>query len=287
LEECNVEKSKDSFEGYNNSYSSNNNNNNNNDDDDGWVNMDSMDCNGGGPILNKGPKDRDINAILVSKGYEKAAPRTIKRSIDECLQQPSSKQESSSSSLYSDDDEENEDGMGSLIPGLPDDIAKACMALIPRSELPAMGHVSKAWKSLIESREFHKLRKDSHMVEEWLYALTVSDDDGDDDSDSDAKEMCWRVFNPGKNEWRGVAPMPGPLRTGSGLAVIDGKLLVIGGAVGNGGGAVADVLIYDSALDRYGSSTYFCFVCNLNRFHMHAIGSDRAAGMECPCFCFD
>ena len=234
LEGCSAEKNK-GLEGYNN------NNNNNN----GWIDMTSIDCNGGG-IVNKGFKDCNLNVKLVSKGFERTMP--IDRSIDEHLQ--SNKE----SSLYHDD-------MGSLIPGLPDDIVKSCMALIPRSDFPAMGCVSKSWKSFIESREFHKLRKDSNTLEEWLYALTVSDDH--------MKEMSWRVFNPEKNEWKGVASMPGPTKLGSGFAVIDGKLFVIGGVVENGG-AVADVLLYDSALNRYSPLNISLYISKFLLFFLFA-----------------
>eukprot|EP00250_Pteridium_aquilinum_P014081 c21765_g1_i1 orf=591-1865(+) len=167
----------------------------------------------------------------LSKGYD---PLDVNRDY---IAGPSCKMEEGPSIL------QDYDYAGTLIPGLPDDIAKSCMALVPRTDFPAMGCVAKSWKAVLQSKEFRKIRTDMGTIEAWLYALTISEDH---------KRTCWQVFSPLQNAWKDLSPMPGPLKSGSGFAVLDGKLLVIGGAVGESkSSAVADVLLYDSSLNRW------------------------------------
>ncbi|THU50517.1 hypothetical protein C4D60_Mb06t21040 [Musa balbisiana] len=59
-----------------------------------------------------------------------------------------------------------------IIPGLPDDVAKTCLALVPRCDIPVMGAVCKTWRSFIQSKEFLTVRKYAKQVEEWIFILT-------------------------------------------------------------------------------------------------------------------
>lgn len=59
-----------------------------------------------------------------------------------------------------------------ILPGLPDDVAKYCLALVPRSNFPSMGKVSKSWRAFLESKELIIIRKLACVLEEWLYVLT-------------------------------------------------------------------------------------------------------------------
>eukprot|EP00249_Psilotum_nudum_P020789 c27847_g1_i2 orf=1262-1948(+) len=139
----------------------------------------------------------------------------------------------------------------SLIPGLPDDVAKFCLALVPRLDFPAMSCVSRSWKALLRSKEFHLVRMKAGTLEEWLYALTVI---------PGLQEMRWQVLNP-DCRWKCLPPMPGPMKVGFGLVVVDGKLLVIGGLVEEDSKCVAraDVLEYDSATNRWYSFLHSLF----------------------------
>jgi hypothetical protein len=56
----------------------------------------------------------------------------------------------SKSILCNDRDDES-----ALLPGLPDDVAQYCLALVPRSDFQSLGFVSKAWRSSIVSNEFY------------------------------------------------------------------------------------------------------------------------------------
>lgn len=47
-----------------------------------------------------------------------------------------------------------DDGKSPILPGLPDDVAKYCLALVPCSNFPAMAGVCKKWRSFIQNKEF-------------------------------------------------------------------------------------------------------------------------------------
>ncbi|XP_042500885.1 F-box/kelch-repeat protein At1g67480-like [Macadamia integrifolia] len=135
-----------------------------------------------------------------------------------------------------------------ILPGLPDDVAKYCLAFVPPTNFPAMGAVCKQWRSFILSKEFGTLRKQAGKVEEWLYVLT-----GDGDGDGDGKGSHWEVLSRLGNEQYLLPPMPGPMKGGFGVVVLDGKLLIIAGYLAYEGTGVvsADVYQYDSRFNRW------------------------------------
>ncbi|KAG0458037.1 hypothetical protein HPP92_022954 [Vanilla planifolia] len=132
----------------------------------------------------------------------------------------------------------------SILPGLPDDVSKLCLALIPRKYLPVVAAVCKRWRMFIQSKEFISLRKESGMLEEWLYFLT---------GDLDGNGSHWEVVNSlGGRSWV-LPPMPSTIRAGFGIVVLDGKLLILGGLSMDGGIQIAsdDVFEYDARLNRW------------------------------------
>lgn len=158
---------------------------------------------------------------------------SVKQNIPTCLK--------SNSQLSS---ETIEDLDSAILPGLPDDVAKYCLALVPRSNFPTMGGVSKRWRSFIQSKEFIIVRKLAGVLEEWLYVLTM---------DSEGKESNWEVLDCfGHKHWL-LPPMPGPVKAGFGVVVFNGKLLVMAGfsVIDGTGSATSDVYQYDSCLNRF------------------------------------
>lgn len=131
-----------------------------------------------------------------------------------------------------------------ILPGLPDDVAKLCLALVPRTDLPALGAVSKRWRSFIRSKELITIRKQLGLLEEWLYMLTI-DDEG--------KESHWEVSDCFGNKHGDLPPMPCGLKVGFGVVVLNGKLLVMAGCTVSEGtaSATADVYQYDSCLNSW------------------------------------
>ncbi|KAH0467004.1 hypothetical protein IEQ34_004242 [Dendrobium chrysotoxum] len=136
------------------------------------------------------------------------------------------------------------DSFCSILPGLPDDIAMFCLALIPRKYIPIMGAVCKRWRMFIQSKDFIPVRKETGMLEEWLYFLT---------SDLDGKGSHWEVMSSLEGKTWMLPPMPGSVKAGFSTVVIDGKLLVIGGFSMNDGiqSTSADVYQYDTRLNRW------------------------------------
>uniref|UniRef100_A0A7N0VJE7 F-box domain-containing protein n=1 Tax=Kalanchoe fedtschenkoi TaxID=63787 RepID=A0A7N0VJE7_KALFE len=136
------------------------------------------------------------------------------------------------------------DDSSNLLPGLPDDVAKHCLALVPRSNFPTMGSVCKTWRSFIHSKEFITVRRLAGVLEEWLYVLTM---------EAEGQESRWEVLDCYGNKHRVLPPMPGQSKVGFGVVVLDGQLLVMAGyALVDGTGAVsADVYQYDSCLNSW------------------------------------
>lgn len=131
-----------------------------------------------------------------------------------------------------------------ILPGLPDDVAKHCLALVPRSNFPAMGAVCKPWRSFLQSKELIAVRKQAGMLEEWLYVLT---------GDAEGKGRHWEILDCFGHERQSLPPMPGPEKTGFEVVVLGGKLLVVAGYFVDEGTACvsADVYQYDSCLNRW------------------------------------
>lgn len=131
-----------------------------------------------------------------------------------------------------------------LIPGLSDDVAKLCLALVPRSNFPSMGGVCKKWRFVVQSKEFITVRRLAGMLEEWLYVLTMN---------SGGRESHWEVMDSLGRKLSSLPPMPGPAKAGFKVVVVDGKLLVIAGYSMINGSHVAssDVYQYDTCLNRF------------------------------------
>ncbi|KAF7813613.1 F-box/kelch-repeat protein [Senna tora] len=131
-----------------------------------------------------------------------------------------------------------------ILPGLPDDVAKHCLALVPRSYFPAMGGVCKKWRSFIQSKEFITVRKLAGVLEEWLYILTMGTEEA---------ESHWEVLDCLGQKHRSLPPMPGPGKAGFGVVVLNGKLLVMAGysVIDGTGSASAEVYQYDSCLNSW------------------------------------
>uniref|UniRef100_A0A0D9W430 F-box domain-containing protein n=2 Tax=Leersia perrieri TaxID=77586 RepID=A0A0D9W430_9ORYZ len=136
------------------------------------------------------------------------------------------------------------DSYGTLIPGLPEDLAKICVALVPRRYFPVMGAVSKRWMEFIESNEFIAVRKEVRRLEEQIYVLITG---------AGGKGPCWEVLGSLEHKNRILPSMPGLTKAGFGVVVLDGKLFVMAGyVVDYGNEYVSDeVYQYDARLNRW------------------------------------
>jgi len=146
--------------------------------------------------------------------------------------------------------QKQDDSYSVLIPGLPEDLAKICLALVPRSHFAVMSSVSKSWMAFIGSREFIAVRKETGKLEEWIYVLTAG---------SGGQGSRWEVLGSPDQKKRILPPMPGPRKAGFGVVVLDGKLFVMAGyAADHGKEFVSDeVYLYDACLNRSATATFF------------------------------
>ncbi|XP_072950689.1 F-box/kelch-repeat protein At1g67480-like [Typha angustifolia] len=140
--------------------------------------------------------------------------------------------------------QEEDDLHRPLIPGLPEDVAKFCLALVPRCQFPVMAAVCKSWRSFIQTKELISVRKEAGRLEECIYILT---------GDTDGKKSHWEVLGSVSSKNQVLPPMPGPEKAGFGVVVLDGKLLVMAGYSVHQGKECAsdDVYQYDSRLNRW------------------------------------
>ncbi|KAL6885945.1 hypothetical protein ACP4OV_010206 [Aristida adscensionis] len=140
--------------------------------------------------------------------------------------------------------QEESDSYSVLIPGLPDDLAKICLALVPPSYFPGMGRVSKRWMTFLGSREFNTVRKEVRRLEQWICVLTA---------EADGKGSRWEVLGCPDQKNRTLPPMPGPAKAGFGVVVLHGKLFVIAGYAADLGKEFLsdEVYQYDACLNRW------------------------------------
>lgn len=140
------------------------------------------------------------------------------------------------------DDDSDDDSP--ILSGLPDDVSKHCLALVPRSNLPIMGSVCKKWRKFIQSQEFITVRKLAGQLEEWLYILIA---------DSKGKGSHWEVMDSLGLNGRSLPPMPGPGKAEFGVVVVNGKLIVMAGysSIDSTISVSPEVYQYSSCLNRY------------------------------------
>lgn len=163
------------------------------------------------------------------------------------------------------------------MPGLPDDVSKFCLALVPRKYIPVMGIVCKKWRSFIKSKEFNIVRKEAGKLEEWLYVLT---------SDNEAKSSHWEVLKGSLMDERMILPpMPGPVKAGFGTVAVNGKLLIMAGySVDIGTECVSnDVYEYDCLLNSWTklasmATPRFDFACTELNGLIYVIGGYSSTG---------
>lgn len=165
---------------------------------------------------------------------------------------------------------------GELLPGLPDDVAKNCLALVPRSCFCSAGAVCKQWRSFIQSNEFIIERKYAGRLEELLYVLT---------GDAVGYGRHWEILGRFGQERQILPTMPGPEKAKFGVVVLGGKLLVLGGYfVDEGTTCVsADVHQYDSCLNRWSTLApmnvaRFDFACAEVNGMVYAVGGHGCDG---------
>ncbi|KAK6918388.1 F-box domain [Dillenia turbinata] len=158
-----------------------------------------------------------------------------------------------------------------LIGGLPDDIALICLARVPRKYHIVLKCVSKRWRDLVCSEEWHTYRQKNKLDETWIYALCR---DGSD-------RVCCYVLDPARSSRRSWKLIPGlPPRSlnrkGMAFEVLGRKIYLLGGC-GWLEDATDEVYSYDASRNAWEVaaplSTPRCyFACEVLNKKIYAIG---------------
>ncbi|CAL9050005.1 unnamed protein product [Musa banksii] len=130
-----------------------------------------------------------------------------------------------------------------LVPGLPDDLAIACLARVPRVDHQNLRFVCKRWNRLLSGNYFYSLRKKLGMAEEWVYV--IKRDRG--------RRISWHAFDPIHQLWRPLPPVPADYSeaVGFGCAVLSGCYLYLFGGKDPSKGSMRHVVFYNARTNKW------------------------------------
>lgn len=131
----------------------------------------------------------------------------------------------------------------SLLPGLPDDLAIACLVRVPRAEHHKLRHVCKRWQRLLIGNYFYSLRQSLGIAEEWIYIIK-RDKDG---------HISWDAFDPISQQWQTLPPIPVEYSeaVGFGCAVLAGHQLYMFGGKDPVRGSMRRVIYYNARTNKW------------------------------------
>lgn len=130
-----------------------------------------------------------------------------------------------------------------LLPGLPDDLAIACLIRVPRVEHRKLRLVCKRWRHLLGGNFFYSLRKSLGMAEEWVYVIK---------RDRDGRISC-HAFDPTYQLWQPLPPVPREYSEalGFGCAVLNGCHLYLFGGKDPLKGSMRRVILYNARTNKW------------------------------------
>ncbi|AET04178.1 putative F-box domain, galactose oxidase, beta-propeller [Medicago truncatula] len=130
-----------------------------------------------------------------------------------------------------------------LLPGLPDDLAIACLIRVPRVEHRKLRLVCKRWYRLLSGNFFYSLRKSLGMAEEWVYVIK---------RDREGK-ISLHAFDPIYQIWQSLPPVPGEYSEalGFGCAVLSGCHLYLFGGRDPLKGSMRRVIFYNARTNKW------------------------------------
>ena len=106
-----------------------------------------------------------------------------------------------------------------LLDGLPNEVARHCLARVPFLYHPMLQLVCRSWRASVRSGELLKIRNQIGATEELLCVLAFE------------PENMWQLYDPLRDKWITLPVMPSQIRNIArfGVASVTGKLYVIGG----------------------------------------------------------
>ncbi|XP_062153944.1 F-box/kelch-repeat protein SKIP4 isoform X3 [Alnus glutinosa] len=157
-----------------------------------------------------------------------------------------------------------------IICGLPDDIALFCLARVPRKYHTLLKCVSRRWRDLVCSEEWHFHRRKHKLDETWIYALCRDK----------CEQLCCYVLDPNSSRrcWKTIQGLPprSLKRKGIGFEALGKKVFLLGGC-GWSEDATNEVYCYDASMNIWSDgaplSTARCyFACEVLDEKIYAIG---------------
>ncbi|XP_051150647.1 F-box/kelch-repeat protein At1g55270-like [Andrographis paniculata] len=130
-----------------------------------------------------------------------------------------------------------------LLPGLPDDLAIACLIRVPRIEHSKLRLICKRWYRLLAGNFFYSQRKSLGISEEWIYVVK---------QDRDGK-LSWVAFDPMHHLWQPLPPIPKEYdeTLGFGCAVLGGCHLYLFGGKDPVKGSIRRVVFYSARTNKW------------------------------------
>ncbi|KAL9267712.1 F-box/kelch-repeat protein-like protein [Drosera capensis] len=130
-----------------------------------------------------------------------------------------------------------------LLPGLPDDLAIACLIRVPRLAHRDLRLVCKRWYRLLAGNFYYSLRKSHGIAEEWAYVIK---------RDKDGK-ISWDAFDPAHQLWQPLLPVPKEYSEalGFGCAVLSGCHLYLFGGKHPLKGSMRRVVFYSARTNKW------------------------------------
>ncbi|MBA0752678.1 hypothetical protein Gogos_001485, partial [Gossypium gossypioides] len=130
-----------------------------------------------------------------------------------------------------------------FLPGLPDDLAIACLIRVPHAEHRKLLLVCKKWYHLLAGNFFFSLRKSLGMAEEWVYVLKRDR----------VGKISWNAFDPIHQLWQPLPPVPREYSEalGFGCAVLSGCHLYLFGGKDPLRGSMRRVVFYSARTNKW------------------------------------
>lgn len=141
-----------------------------------------------------------------------------------------------------------------LIPGLPDEVARDCLARAPRTALPAARYVCKLWRSELDSPDFGRLRRALGVVRTLVAVAQIERTVAATDGTAASKSLSFRLvfYEPHTRTWSSPPPIPGVrLPLFCQIAGAGRQLVVIGGWHPSTWAATDGVYIYNFDSDSW------------------------------------
>nr|AGT15881.1 F-box/kelch-repeat protein [Saccharum hybrid cultivar R570]AGT16041.1 SKP1 interacting partner [Saccharum hybrid cultivar R570] len=140
---------------------------------------------------------------------------------------------------------ESAPGHTPLIHGLPDEIALICLARVPRRYHNVLRRVSKRWRALLCSEEWHLCRKRNNLDESWVYVICREAGIKCYVLAPDPSSRCFRIMH--------IIEPPCSGRKGVTIEALDKRLFLLGGCscVHD---ATDEVYCYDASSNRWSAA---------------------------------